>query len=321
MDDLYSVLQVEPGADADAIAAAYHRLSREFLPDIDPSPEVAAAHGRLRHAFEVLGNPEHRREYDLERESLKGPAFETPLVPQAVPIGRSGGFGYVLSAILPVVLLSAIGFGVVAAIRDGDAHTYHSDRGDEDYDLAAMALTPNDLPADFEQREGVEFNNEEWAAIFGGDDLDATVRQLEAQGWLRNWVTEATPPRFGKVLNIRSVSTLYTNEAAAVESTDKFACGLPLLLSVPLDPFIVPKIADQSNGFFMEEEIDEAGTTLMYTTVCFRTGRIVHVIQEASLPGLEDIGSSLRVAQSMLKHVDDVFDGKPESDDEEEKDS
>ena len=58
----------------------------------------------------------------------------------------------------------------------------------------------------------------------------------------------------------------------------------------------------------------------MYTTVCFRTGRIVHVVQEAAVPGLEDIGSSLRTARLMLAHVDDSFDGKapPPAEEEEE---
>ena len=199
---------------------------------------------------------------------------------------------------------------------------YDSDKGDDDYDLAAMALGQDDLPSGFQQIPGTEFTGSEWAEVFGSDDPEAKQQQLEAQGWLKNYVTESVPPRFGKVLNIRSVSTLYTNEKAAQESTAKFACGLPIDTSKPIDEFIVPKIADQSNGFFVEEAIDEEGTTLMYTTVCFRTGRIVHVVQEAALPGLEDIGSGLRTARLMLAHVDDAFDGKERpdeaTDDEEE---
>jgi hypothetical protein len=192
----------------------------------------------------------------------------------------------------------------------GDDNKYHSNLGDDDYKLEEMALVPNDLPAGFEQAPGLSFTGEEWAEVFGSDDPEATLRQLEAQGWLRNWVTESVPPRFGKTLNVRSVSTLYTNEAAAKDSTEKFACGLPIEISTQLDPFIVPRIADQSNGFFFEEAIDDQGTTLTYTTVCFRTGRIVHVVQQASLPGLEDIGSSLRHALVMLEHVDDSFAGR-----------
>jgi hypothetical protein len=177
-----------------------------------------------------------------------------------------------------------------------------------------MALAEIDLPNGFQQGEGFEFTAEEWAQLFDSDDPEATMRQLEAQGWLRNWVTEAAPDSFGRVLNIRSLSTLYTDEAAARDSTEKFACGLPVGLNVPLDPFIVSKIGDQTNGFFLDEAIDASGTTLTYTTVCFRTGRIVHVVQEGSLPGLQDIGSSLRTAETMLKNVNSAYDSEPDED-------
>jgi hypothetical protein len=209
--------------------------------------------------------------------------------------------------------LIALGGLFLVACDSGDK--YHSNLGDEDYRLEEMALRQGDLPAGFQQGEGFSFSVEEWAEVFGSDDPEATARQLEAQGWLRNWVTESVPARFGKTLNVRSVSTLYTNEQAASESTAKFACGLPVGLNVQLDPFIVPKMGEESNGFFHEERIDEQGTTLVYTTVCFRTGRIVHVVQEASLPGLEDIGSSVRHARTMLNHVDDAFENPSPADD------
>ena len=129
---------------------------------------------------------------------------------------------------------------------------YDADKGDEDYRLNEMALTQDDLPVGFQQIPGTEFTNEEWADVFGSDDPEAKQRQLEAQGWLKNYVTESVPDRFGKVLNVRSISTLYTNVKAAEESTSKFACGLPIDTAEPIDEFIVPKIADQSNGFFFE---------------------------------------------------------------------
>ncbi len=207
-------------------------------------------------------------------------------------------FRAIALALLAVVLLTACDQG----------QDYPTNLGDGDYDLEAMALTQADLPAGFTQGEGFEFSSDEWAQLFDTDDPEATVRQLEAQGWLRNWVTEAVPDSFGRVLNIRSISTLYTDENAAKESTDKFACGLPVSLSVPLEPFIVSKIGQQTNGFFVDEDIDSAGTTLTYTTVCFRTGRIVHVVQEGSLPGLQDIGDALRTAGTMLKNVNVAYD-------------
>ncbi len=219
-------------------------------------------------------------------------------------------FRAIALALVSAVLLTACDEG-----RD-----YDSSQGDDAYDLEAMALQQADLPAGFQQAAGYSFEPEEWAEIFGSDDPEATVRQLEAQGWLKNWVSVATPDMFGPVLNIRSVSTLYTNEDTARESTDRFACGLPLSLNVPLDPFVVPEMADQSNGFYVEEAIDESGTSLVYTTVCFRTGRIVHVVQQASLPGIEDIGGAFRSATKMLARVDAVFDGENANDGEDEED-
>jgi len=218
--------------------------------------------------------------------------------------------------------LALIAFGALFLAACDSGTDYPTDLGDDEYHLEDMALRQEDLPAGFEQTEGFSFSIEEWAEVFGSDDPEATARQLEAQGWLRNWVTESVPPRFGPTLNVRSVSTLYNNEQSAKDSTEKFACGLPVGLNVQLDPFIVPKLGEQSNGFFHEEEIDENGTTLMYTTVCFRTGRIVHVVQQASLPGLEDIRGSLRHARIMLGHVDDAFEGRGVSSrgDEEEDD-
>jgi hypothetical protein len=54
--------------------------------------------------------------------------------------------------------------------------------------------------------------------------------------------------------------------------------------------------------------------------VCFRTGRIVHVVQEASLPGLEDIASSFRHARTMLAHVDEAFENPRPAEDGDEED-
>lgn len=209
--------------------------------------------------------------------------------------------------------LAFLGAALLSSCSQGT--NYATNRGDGEYNLEAMALTQNDLPRGFTQGDGFEFKADEWAQLYNSDDPDATVRQLEAQGWLRNWVTEATPDSFGRVLNIRSISTLYTDEKAAQESTEKFACGLPVPLSEKLEPFIVSKIGEETNGFFLDEAIDANGTTLTYTTVCFRTGRIVHVVQQGSLPGLQDIGSSLRTAESMLKHVDAAYDMEPAKDD------
>jgi curved DNA-binding protein CbpA len=64
--DNYAILQVHPEAETIVIEAAYRRLAREYHPDIS---NAANAHERmvlLNEAFEVLSNPDSRREYDRE---------------------------------------------------------------------------------------------------------------------------------------------------------------------------------------------------------------------------------------------------------------
>jgi curved DNA-binding protein CbpA len=58
MEDLYNVLQVAPGADREAIQAAYERLKAK-------SGGVATAD--LDHAYQTLSNPQRRRIYDNAR--------------------------------------------------------------------------------------------------------------------------------------------------------------------------------------------------------------------------------------------------------------
>lgn len=206
---------------------------------------------------------------------------------------------------LALVLLGAVLFTACDSGRD-----YPSNKGDDEYDLAAMALTEGDMAKDFAKQDIDEpaFTNEQWAEVFDTDDLEGKLRQLEAQGRLTNHVTAFTPPGLGKVLAVTAVSTLYTDDKAAEEATNRFACGLPIKDSEPLDPFVVPRLADQATGFFVHQE-NSGGISFVDTTVCFRTGRIVHALQQTSLPGIEDIALAVRTAQKWLRHVDDAFDG------------
>ncbi|MEO8540140.1 MAG: hypothetical protein ABI577_10410 [bacterium] len=207
--------------------------------------------------------------------------------------------------------LLLVSIPLLAACSEG--RDYPSNKGDGDYDLAAMSLRESDMPPDFVQQQIDEpaFDNQRWATeVFDTDDPEAKAAQLDAQGRLTNHVAAFTPPGLGKVLSITSVSTLYTNDKAAEEATNRFACGLPIKESVPLEPFIVPKIADQTTGFFVAQD-NGSGLTFVDTTLCFRTGRIVHALQQTSLPGVEDIAAAVRLAERWLEHVNDSFDGKP----------
>ena len=212
---------------------------------------------------------------------------------------------------LRVLALCLLSIPLFVACDEG--RTYPTNKGDDEYDLAAMALRETDMPKDFTQQEIAEpsFDNERWAnEVFDTDDPEAKQAQLDAQGRLTNHVVAFTPPGLGKILSITAVSTLYTNEKQAQESIDRFACGLPINESTPLTPFVTPKIADQTTGFFVSQD-SGSGLTFIDTTMCFRTGRIVHAFQQTSLPGVEDIAAAVRLANRWLDHVNDAFDGKP----------
>lgn len=84
MQDHYETLQVHPRADAEAVRAAYDRLRERY----DPARLEGAAdelqslarrrRDEIERAFTVLGDPERRREYDLE-------LAERPAEPRAEP--------------------------------------------------------------------------------------------------------------------------------------------------------------------------------------------------------------------------------------------
>jgi len=74
--DHYKVLQVDPAADADVIAAAYRALARRLHPDADASTPDDRRMSELNQAYEVLRDPTRRAAYDAQRP--KEPASTTP---------------------------------------------------------------------------------------------------------------------------------------------------------------------------------------------------------------------------------------------------
>jgi hypothetical protein len=207
---------------------------------------------------------------------------------------------------IPALALPIVALLLTACDDSGD---YPSSFGDGDYDLAAMALRAADLPTGFEAQDVPDpaFDNESWALFFETNDPEAKQSQLEAQGRLTNHVAAFSPAALGPVLALTNVSTLYKDVDAARQSLEKFACGLPINDSIRLEPFLVPNIGDGAAGFFVRQEND-GSTTFVDTTLCFRTGRIVHAIQQTSIPGVEDIALSIRLASSMLERIDVAFD-------------
>jgi curved DNA-binding protein CbpA len=75
--DLYKVLNVDPGADAEVIRVAYRALARRDHPDVSADPAASRKMAELNVAFEVLGDAERRAVYDQSRSALAA-ATDTP---------------------------------------------------------------------------------------------------------------------------------------------------------------------------------------------------------------------------------------------------
>lgn len=213
--------------------------------------------------------------------------------------------------------LSAIllgGLVIFAAAACSNGRSYTTTRADGDYDLAAMALTADEMP------DGLtpalltkhEYDNTDWVTTLrGAQILDSTVsaddqqKQLDDEGRVRSWVSVYQPAGLQRIIGVTTVSTLYKSAAQANTAMDKDLCGLPLASSQQRSPISVPILADASTGF---QTLANGG--LIDSTFCIRTGRIIHAIQETNVPGTEDYASLVLMGQNMVDRVGGVLDGK-----------
>ncbi|TQJ51312.1 molecular chaperone DnaJ [Phycicoccus sp. SLBN-51] len=65
MNDYYADLGVSRDATAEEIKRAYRKQARKLHPDVNPGPEAEEQFKRVSQAYDVLGDPEKRRNYDM----------------------------------------------------------------------------------------------------------------------------------------------------------------------------------------------------------------------------------------------------------------
>ena len=71
-DEYYKTLEVGKNATADEILKSYRKLARKYHPDLNQDdPQAKEKFQKLQEAYDVLGDPEKRKQYDQF-----GPAFE-----------------------------------------------------------------------------------------------------------------------------------------------------------------------------------------------------------------------------------------------------
>jgi hypothetical protein len=81
MKDYYSILGVSVTASELEIKRVYRRLAVMYHPDKNPSPEAESLFKEINEAYDVLGDAEKKRTYDLRRQN----PFQT-LVPEEEPV-------------------------------------------------------------------------------------------------------------------------------------------------------------------------------------------------------------------------------------------
>ncbi len=69
---LYETLGVSPTASADEIKKAYRKLARKYHPDICKEPECEEKFKEINAAYEILSDPEKRKQYDQYGDAMFG---------------------------------------------------------------------------------------------------------------------------------------------------------------------------------------------------------------------------------------------------------
>ncbi len=91
--DLYGILGVSPSASQEQIRGRYRELVRQYHPDLHPGDAHAAEMmEKVNAAYDVLGNPEERKQYDEQLTASTTP-WQQPAGPQTYRQPTAGGSG------------------------------------------------------------------------------------------------------------------------------------------------------------------------------------------------------------------------------------
>jgi molecular chaperone DnaJ len=73
--DLYALLRVGPDASQEEIRRAYRQLARQLHPDVSREPDAEERFKQVSAAYEILSDPQKRRQYDLYGQAGGPQAF------------------------------------------------------------------------------------------------------------------------------------------------------------------------------------------------------------------------------------------------------
>jgi len=73
--EFYKILEINENATQEEIKKAYRRLAAKWHPDRNKSPEATKKMQKINKAYEILGNEEKRKRYDLGETNF---TFEAP---------------------------------------------------------------------------------------------------------------------------------------------------------------------------------------------------------------------------------------------------
>jgi len=69
--DYYKILQVHRRAEQEVIDAAYRKLAQKYHPDVSKEPNAAERMKEINAAYEIVGDPNRRMEYDKRLEAKR----------------------------------------------------------------------------------------------------------------------------------------------------------------------------------------------------------------------------------------------------------